>query len=384
MPKRVRCGDYYALVIRGPRKDDRFYWQAQVSVGHGKRETQALGWYTRPEVTKRLAALVAEGGLNMKPRPDSDGMVTVRDLFESYLFARERDTALSKLTVRNNRTAMRRIETELGDVVLRRVDLEVLERYRDKARTSSMSNTVRFDLRVFRQAWRWALERGLLTEPWPRVRVLDQGDRRPSPTPELEAIDKVERALRKAWPEGWPWRFFHLQAVTGARTGEIARLELGDVDLERATLRIRGKHTPGKEAVRTVPLLKDTVATLRAWAKVRATQMSGAERPSPWLWGLLPTSAENALRQDHLPEALKKAKVAPFTPYGLRRAAADRMLRAGVGVEVAAAWLGHSPKQMLETYRRATPDELRRAGELARVGRAPRGTVIHIAEEEGK
>lgn len=369
-PKRIHVGDYYAFVVRGPRKDGRLYWQAQVAVGHGKRETKALGWFTRPEATKRLAELVAQGGLDIRPATKGElGMVTVRDLFESYLFARER-AQLSNLTVSNNRTAMRRVEAELGDVVLRRVDLELLERYRDKARGSSMSSTVRFDLRVFRQAWRWALDRGLLSEPWPRVRVLDAGDRRPSSTPELEEIERVELALRAAWPDGWPWRFFHLQAVTGARTSEVARLLVDDVDLEERAVRIVGKHTPGKERVRVVPLLEDTVEVLREWLALRTTAVANDR-----LWVLQPHSACNAFRQDHLPSVK-----ATFTPYGLRRAAADRMLRAGVGVDVAAAWLGHSPKQMLETYRRATADDLRRAAELARLGRAPRGKVIRIAD----
>ncbi len=65
----------------------------------------------------------------------------------------------------------------------------------------------------------------------------------------------------------------------------------------------------------------------------------------------------------------------PSRLTGLRRAAVDSLLRAGVDVGTACAILGHSPAVMLTRYRRATLDDARKAVLTARLGSVPAGAV---------
>lgn len=368
-------GKYEAKAIKGPRADARFYWQARLFIGGERRyQTSALGWLSEAEAFTELSKRLGEGSMAPAPRRAAPSRRTVADLLALYMGARLKAADLSPDTKRNNQTACNRVTDAIGTVVIEQVTLEVLEGYRDQALRRGASSTVRFDLRVMRQAWTWGTTRGLLVASWPKVRVLDRGDARPKLVAELDDVEAIEQALRARWPDGWPWRCFHLLAVTGARISEIAKLEVGAVDLARAELRIRGKHTPGKPPVRIFPLLSDTVAMLEEWIK-------GSPSKAP-LWGPSPMSVANSLRGDHIPKAELVAQVGHITPYALRRAAVRAFLRRRVPIKVAAELLGHTPERMLRDYELATESDLRDAVELARPGRRAAGKVIKLVGRE--
>lgn len=371
----VKFGKNEAKAIKGPRADGRFYWQARRFVGGEQRyTTAALGWLTEDEAITELATRIAQGGIEPLPVRVPPSRRTVADLLALYMGARLKAADLSPDTKRNNQTACNRLTDAVGTVVIDQVTLEVLEGYRDQALRKSASSTVRFDLRVMRQAWTWGTTRGLLEASWPKVRVLDRGDARPKLVAELEDVEAVELALQARWPDGWPWRCFHLLAVTGARISEIAKLQVGAVDVGRAELRIRGKHTPGKPPVRIFPLLPDTIVMLEEW-------IEGSPAKAP-LWGPSWKSVANSLRADHIPKAELAAKVGHITPYALRRAAVRAFLRRGVPIKVAAELLGHTPERMLRDYELATESDLRDAVELARPGRRAAGKIIKLVGGE--
>ena len=374
---RIKVGRHDANAVKGPRQEDgRYYWQARVWVGGDVgRQTKAIGWLTEDEAIDALDD-ARRRGLGSAPRPSGPKPPTVRDLFEVYMAARVKREDLDVATKRNNTTARRRVERAIGEVPLSEVRLETLEEYRDAALRSSASSTVRFDLRILRQAWRWGKGRGLVGSDLPRVQVLDRGDGREAEKarPHVDEVALVETKLRERWPDGWPWRCFHVLSVTGARPAEVSRLLIGDVDLEHHTIRIRGKRSPqtGKERIRVHPILEDTVAVLRPLVEDRAA----AAR----LWGPSPKAIENSLRQDHLPRACAEANVAPMKPYGLRRLATDTLRRSGVDAVVAAALLGNSPAVMVREYARASAEELEQAIAKARLGRT--GKVIPFNRQE--
>lgn len=394
----IRIDRNHARATKGPRPDGRYYWQARRFTGGTPRETtSALGWLTEEEAWRELAQRVGKGSIFPAPPPVPElRQQTVQDLLELYMGARLK-APLSPLTKANNQTAANRVADAIGTVVVAQLSIDVLEEYVNTAK--GRSSTIKLDVRVLRQAWRWGISRGLLDRPWPRIKVLDRGDSRPKTAAPLEAVEAVERAMAKAWPEGWPWRLFHLLAVTGARISELARLTVGDVDLEAGVVRIRGKHTPGKVPYRDFPLLADTVEMLREWVTMRQAESPGylspkaqaTETGAPWelsglgtlpLWGPSPKTVANRLRDVHIPKAEEATKTAHLTPYDLRRAAARRFRDLGVPIKVAATLLGNSPKTLLTYYELVTDGDLREAVEIARPGRAARGQVINLNRRE--
>lgn len=368
---RIHVGRCDANATRGPREDGRYYWQARVWIGgDAERETKCIGWHTEDEAIKDLARRVAAGSLDAE-QPVAPTEETIRSLLDLYMKARKK-AKLSPLTLRNNQTAATALTEAVGSVVLERLTLETLEGYRDSALRdgTTRSSTVRFYLRVLKQAWKWGTEHGLLDAPWPRVRVLDIGDAKEKPIADIDDMESVERFMRERWPEGWAWRCFHIIRTTGARPGEVAKLTVGDVDLDAAELKIRQKRSPGKKPVRVFPLLDDTLEMLREWVADRGS--------AALLWGPSPKAVYTSMTGDHMPGAFEKLEIAAVSPYAMRRAAVRSMIRGGVPIKVAAELTGHSPEQLLRDYEQALPEDLREAVAKARIGRPKDGKVVQF------
>ena len=249
----------------------------------------------------------------------------------------------------------------IPDVLLERVDLGTLERYRDaRLREGTATNTVGVELGVLRMAWRWGRELGACpARELPRVRLKVKPVRnRRTPTP--GDVAEVVAVM-----DGWPRLAVLLLWATGARVGEVASLRWGDIDFDAGVLNLAGKT-----GARPVPVADHVLDELRAW---------GPGAAHAGVFGVLARTVAGQLRVRYLPRACRQAEVARFTPHGLRRAAVDALLRAGVDVGTAAALLGHSPKVMLEHYRRATMDDRREAVVRARLGALPAGSVLPLS-----
>jgi len=170
--------------------------------------------------------------------------------------------------------------------------------------------------------------------------------------------------------EGWPRLAVVLMMGTGARIREIANLRWKDIDLESGTIRIRESKT----RPRTLPVAEDVVAELRR---------HGPGAAEAGIYGVLPDTVMGQMRSRYLPWACEAAGVERFTAHALRRAAVGAFLRAGMDVGTAAMFFGHSPRVMLEHYRRATADDLRDALAKSGLGRRPRGEVVAFRAKDG-
>ncbi len=358
-PAKLIVGPVKARAIRGPHKDGsgRWYWRAEV-YSAGKTETVWTGWAVRDAASLRLAELIAAGGLEGPKRREANEIHTLGDLMEVWVGMQEDRRDLSPHTLHAYTNGARHLKGTLGEVRIDRVDLSTLQRYRDARLRTAASGTVDLELGILRMAWRWGRELGACpARELPRVRLKVKAARNRR-TPTRADIARVDEHL-----SGWPRVAFQLLFGTGARIGAISRLKWRDVDLDSGLIRL-----VGKTGAREVPIAPELVALLREW---------GGDTPTPgaWVLGVRPVSV-GGLRVRYLPRACEAAGVEPFTPHGLRRAAVDALLRAGVDVGTAAALLGHSPKVMLEHYRKATIDDRRRAVTAARLGTLPAGTVI--------
>jgi len=351
-----------ARAIRGPHARGEWYWQALV-YRDGGSHTVWTGWGTISAVEQTLAKLVASGGVEAGRTAPTASMETVQNLMEVWVAWKENNARIAPSTRRNCKTAARHVVTEVGKVRLDRVGLETLESYADlRVRGGAATGTVKNEIGALRSAWRWGRQRGLCPDhglpPLP-IKVKPARNRR-TPTP--GDVGGVIASL-----DGWPRLAVILLWATGARVGEIAALTWQGVDLDNEELMLAGKT-----GSRTVPLAPFAVSELRALAEQRPC------RPEDTVLGVLPETAAGGLRCRFLPRACAQAGVPRFTAHGLRRAAVDAFLRAGVDVGTAAAILGHSPKVMLEHYRQASRADCRDAIRRAGLGRTPSGKVVNI------
>jgi integrase/recombinase XerD len=210
-------------------------------------------------------------------------------------------------------------------------------------------------LGTLRSFFTWLMKRGvLLASPAehlviPRVRrlpraVLSEEQARrlvTAPGPE-SALGKRDRAI------------LELLYGSGIRVGELSRLDLKDVDLERGVVLVRSGK--GKKD-RWAPLPARAAAALDVYlreSRVDAGEMavfvSEAGRR------LIPASIRKRVRQWG-----QEAKIASrVTPHRLRHACATHLLRGGADVRHVQQLLGHRSVETTVIYTRVAMEDLRR------------------------
>jgi integrase len=170
-------------------------------------------------------------------------------------------------------------------------------------------------------------------------------------------------------------------AVTGARVSQLARLEVQDLQDDRANPRLmmpssrKGRGTK-KIARRPVPIPAGLAARLRSVAEKRSDSAPLLVKPSGQPWK----------KSDHSRLFARTARKADLDPnevtiYALRHSSIVRQLLAGVPVRVVAVNHDTSVVMIERTYSRYIGDH---ADALARVAlldltKAPSGNVVQIA-----
>jgi site-specific recombinase XerD len=192
-------------------------------------------------------------------------------------------------------------------------------------------------LGVVRRLFDWLVDQQVLVESPLRVRPRREGSRR---QPFLFDTDGIRRLLAAAGrlPDNSraPMRgptyetLFALLAGLGLRIGEVARLQCGDVDLEREALQIRDTKF-GKS--RLVPFGPKLSTRLRAYLALREGSCMPCRGAAPlFSWnGRVPLSTNsirNTFRDDLLPQLALTVPAGVFGPHvhGLRHSFAVRTL----------------------------------------------------------
>lgn len=148
---------------------------------------------------------------------------------------------------------------------------------------------------------------------------------------------------------------------TGARADEIARLTIGDLNLERSpVVRLIGKGNK----TRYCPLWPHTVATIRPLVRGRATHEPvflnrlGHALTRFGIYSLVQRAAGRARHR------LPSLKAKHISPHVARHTSAVHLLRAGVDINTIRAWLGHASLDTTHIY--AEVDLEMKAAALAR------------------
>lgn len=355
------------MPARGRDSAGRWYWRARRSVA-GKQTDVWTGRGHRPEVLEKLTAIAAGLAPAASARRDRGAFEaprTVADLLDRWLTDRvdgARD--LAPETRRAYRIRSAAIRQTIGHVALEALAVRHLLAHKAaRELEGAASTTIVVDLAIFRIAWRWGVDCGFAHGDLPRLAIRARAKRGRTPTEAevFRVVEKAPRLIRLA---------LVVQAATGARIGEVTRLQHADIELntEAGTGVLHlGRHEGArKTGARSVPIWGEVVAALAevhrpgeprgVWGKGSDQRVQVFLRSLDW----------PALKMD------------PFTSHGIRRLAADRMARAGVEVAAAAAFLGHSPMMMLNIYRQVSPDDLSLAARRAGLGSLAPGNVVGI------
>jgi len=128
---------------------------------------------------------------------------------------------------------------------------------------------------------------------------------------------------------------------TGIRRNEAVQIRLGDLDLSRAQLLVRGKGS--KE--RVVPLPPEALPVIRAYLDWRGQQSS--DRFFITARGRPATSRAVGLI---VGRAARRAKLTGVTPHTLRHTFATLLIRTGADIRTVQELLGHASIQMTMRY----------------------------------
>ncbi len=136
--------------------------------------------------------------------------------------------------------------------------------------------------------------------------------------------------------------------TTGVRRAELLGIQLPDLDLTSAMVKIRGKG--GKE--RFVPLMSSTISTLRQYLEKRKTHLLERGESSVYLFlngkarPLTPAQVGNIV-QKYLGQVSTKPKK---SPHVLRHSIATHLLDQGADLHAVKELLGHSSLAATQVY----------------------------------
>jgi integrase len=339
-PRPQAVGDVRLRVIRGPRKDGRWYWRAEY---HVDRSTVWTGWGSPDEAKRSVVKHVAEHGYAAAPDDRHVHLSTLDDMMRAWFaYLEDKRTELAAASMKTYRGCVRRLRAVAGTVACSRLPtgagMDVRARLIDRYALPTVQTTIV----GFNAAWKWARAEGLVADvalvlPGVKLPVVENW------TPTDEHIAKVIAHI-----EDSRWRtVIETMLETGARPVDLARaerLEHGGIVLD------------GKTGQRWVPLPPALFARLQA---LRASH----EGPK-----IVPFT-EDYLRAGgwrKLDEASRAANLPRVNARAIRRACSDRLLRARVELATYAGWMGHGPVVALRNYRKATHDDLRIGAALVR------------------
>ena len=145
--------------------------------------------------------------------------------------------------------------------------------------------------------------------------------------------------------------------ATGIRVAELCGLDVGDLDLDRRTLRVLGK---GRKQ-RTVPLGAPAAQALVGWLEARP-ELATAESESALFLGDRGRRIDPRVVRRIVHRALRLVAGAPdLGPHGLRHAMATHLLEGGADLRSVQEILGHASLATTQIYTHVSDERLRQA-----------------------
>ncbi|HSH28358.1 MAG TPA: tyrosine-type recombinase/integrase [Thiohalobacter sp.] len=281
---------------------------------------------------------------------------------------------------------LRRLDGKIGSKRLPEITPWLIEKWRSRrTKAGKAASTINRDLVALKSALNRAVEWGLIdSNPIAKVKPAkvdqkgvirylstDEESRLREALAKREGQARIDRDSGNAWRKARGYALMpdlrevaytdHLRPLillalnTGLRRGELFNLRWHDVDLDRASLLVRGTGSKSAQS-RHVPLNSEAVAVLRAWQET--TQQAGRQLVFP---------GKDGKRLDNITTAwariTRQAKLADFRFHDLRHSFASRLVMAGVDLNVVRELLGHADIKMTLRYAHLAPEHKAQAVE---------------------
>lgn len=179
--------------------------------------------------------------------------------------------------------------------------------------------------------------------------------RRSAKLPNFLTEEEAHKLLASESADARSDALLHVLGYGGLRVGEVCHLQLDDLDLENALIRVRrGKG----DKDRIVVVEETTVKSLRRWLEVRATLTTGDLR----VFGVSRETVERLVRRAAQDAGLSKR----VTPHTLRHTLATTLLKRGLDIRFIQKQLGHASVATTQVYTHVDTSALQEAYQTAK------------------
>lgn len=345
------------------RKRGTSSWELQIELDRvaGKRQRRFVSFKgTKKEASAELAKLLTSANEGAFTDPTK---VTVAEYIRQYLDSTRAQSP--KTLERYHELAERQIIPHLGDVRLQKLHPEHIEKWHAALLDRGLAaRTVGHAHRLLAVVLRRAVENGSLTRNVASIRK--------PPAVEVQEIeilspDQVKAILSALGAKGGHalYPIAALCLATGLRRGEALGLQWGDIDLDRAVLRVersveetkaglRVKAPKTKRGRRNIGLPRDAVELLRRHRKEQLElRLALGQGGQPTL--VFSTIDGELLSPDKLSRDWRRVGQAKKLPrvsfHALRHTHASTLIKAGVDILTISRRLGHAKAAMtLDVY----------------------------------
>ncbi len=235
----------------------------------------------------------------------------------------------------------------------------------DMNRAKYSTATINRRLSAVRDLYRWLLEEGV-TEQDSAAAIASPKRRKtlPKTLTEAEAEAILNSCDGNGAREMRDRAFLELLYATGARISEISSLNVDDVDLAQAQVRLFGKGSK----VRIVPVYKLAIERVDAYEREArpklSTRSDGRER------ALFLSTRGNRMSADALRKVFEQRVVQSgigrhVTPHAMRHTFATELLAGGADLRSVQTLLGHSDLSTTQIYTHLTIDRMKAAAKQA-------------------
>ena len=171
----------------------------------------------------------------------------------------------------------------------------------------------------------------------------------PKPLPKTMDVDEVSQLLefkRNDWLGLRDRAMLELLYSSGLRISELCSMDIYDLDMGDASLRVTGKG--GK--TRELPVGKQALNAIRHWLKVRAEHSSLESGQAMFITKrgtrISPRSVQQQLRRYGIDQGINK----PLSPHMLRHSFASHILESSGDLRAVQELLGHSNISTTQIY----------------------------------
>ncbi len=157
------------------------------------------------------------------------------------------------------------------------------------------------------------------------------------------------------------WAAAEMLYATGMRVGELAGVNLSDIDLDERLVRVIGKG----DKERAVPFGVPAARAVRAWLVDGRPALVSAQTDSALLLGRRGGRAGQRQIREAIRDLCRAAGVAEIAPHALRHSAATHLLTGGSDLRSVQEVLGHASLNTTQRYTHVSAERLRATYQLA-------------------